>query len=129
MIGLDTNILVRLATGDDAAQSNKVRHLFSSLSAANQAYVSLVALAESFWVLKVVYKKPADSILEFFDFLLEAEEVAFQSPEVVHSAIMACKDGADFSDALIACSNRLGGCSKTVTFDKRARASAGMELL
>lgn len=129
MIGLDTNVLVRTVVEDDESQTRKARELFSTLTVANQGYVSLITLAELFWVLKRRYKRPTSEIVKFITGLTEAEEIAFQNSEVVHYALEASGKGADFGDALIACSCKAAGCSKTVTFDQQAAKSLGMELL
>ncbi|MDR1015129.1 MAG: type II toxin-antitoxin system VapC family toxin [Coriobacteriales bacterium] len=129
MIGIDTNVLVRLATADDDGQTEKARRLYSSLSASDQGYLGLVALAEAYWVLRSVYQKPKAEILTFIDRLTETKEVAIQDAEVVQLALEASAGGADFADALIACSCKAKGCSRTVTFDQRAARSLGMELL
>jgi predicted nucleic-acid-binding protein len=46
MIGLDTNILVRYITHDDAAQTAVVMKLMASLSSESLGYISLVVLVE-----------------------------------------------------------------------------------
>jgi predicted nucleic-acid-binding protein len=132
MIGIDTNVLVRHFIHDDTEQAARADAFFRTLSATNQGYLSLVVMAESYWVMRVVFKIPKQTILDSFDRLLEVEEVAFQSPEIVSFALRACKgkgNAMDFADALIACSCQAGGCSKTVTFDKRAAGFLGVELL
>jgi predicted nucleic-acid-binding protein len=129
MIGLDTNVLIRLVIEDDESQTRRAQQLLSTLTVANQGYVSLIMLAELFWVLKRRYKKSTAEVVKFITDLTKAEEIAFQSAEVVHYALEASKRGADFGDALIACSCQAGGCAKTVTFDKQAAKSLGMELL
>jgi predicted nucleic-acid-binding protein len=129
MIGIDTNILVHHFVHDNKEQAEKASDFFWSLSIVNQGYLSLVSLVETYWVMNRGYKIPKQVILQHFDELLEAKEIAFQNPEIVNYALEASKRGADFADALIACSCKAGGCSKTVTFDQQAAKSLGMELL
>jgi predicted nucleic-acid-binding protein len=39
------------------------------------------------------------------------------------------KGNADFADCLIATSAKAAGCSRTLTFDRKAARDAGMELI
>jgi len=53
MIGLDTNVLVRYLTQDDAAQSPRAVELIERrLSEANPGFIGIVALVEAVWVLE-----------------------------------------------------------------------------
>lgn len=57
MISLDTNILVRLITKDNLEQFQKVAHLFYQLEFDNkQAYISMLVILETIWVLSHFYK-------------------------------------------------------------------------
>ena len=56
MIGLDTNVVVRYLTQDDAVQSAKAIELFErGLSEEQPGFVSVVAMVETAWVLELVY--------------------------------------------------------------------------
>ena len=56
MIGLDTNVIVRYLTQDDAVQSAKATELFErGLSEEEPGFVSVVAMVETAWVLERVY--------------------------------------------------------------------------
>lgn len=51
MIGLDTNVLVRLFAHDGDAQSELARDVLDTLSPAFPGFVSVVVVAELVWVL------------------------------------------------------------------------------
>lgn len=52
MIGIDTNVLLRFLTQDDAAQSERAtRFLETHCSSASPGFVNVVGLAELVWTL------------------------------------------------------------------------------
>jgi predicted nucleic-acid-binding protein len=56
MIGLDTNVVVRYLTQDDVVQSAKATELFEpGLTEEEPGFVSVVAMAETIWVLERIY--------------------------------------------------------------------------
>ena len=59
MLAVDTNLIVRLLTHDDAAQARRAAALF----AREQIYISRTVLLESEWVLRFSYELPAGVIL------------------------------------------------------------------
>lgn len=57
MIGLDSNILVRYLTQDDPAQSKRAAEIIERhISETRPGYVSIIAMAETAWVLDRAYK-------------------------------------------------------------------------
>ena len=52
MIGLDTNIVVRYLTHDDAAQTAAAVRVMDSLSQDSPGFLSLIVIAELVWVLE-----------------------------------------------------------------------------
>ena len=61
MIGLDTNVVVRYLTQDDAVQSAKATDLFErGLTEEEPGFVSVVAMVETAWVLERVYGLAAE---------------------------------------------------------------------
>lgn len=130
MIGLDTNVLVRTAVADDPAQTRKVTALFASLTAESPAYVSLVCLAESVWVLRRRYNQPKAAILKWLTRFFDTPELIFENQPAVEEAIhVYATTTADFADCLIERASHIAGCTSTVTFDKNAAKAAGMRLL
>lgn len=121
MIGLDTNVLVRLLTGDDAAQYAAVRSLIEDHRDEPEAFfLNDLVLAETWWVLSRRYRLAGADILDALNALATNLGYAFENRERLLEAIGLCREGkADFADALIALCNRQSGCTHTVTFDAR----------
>ena len=56
MIGIDTNILVRLLTDDDPAQAEAVRRLLTPLdTVAESVVINDIVLVETLWTLHRLY--------------------------------------------------------------------------
>lgn len=130
MIGIDTNVIVRSLVGDDPAQTGAAVKLMESLSATEPAWISHVVLAETFWVLRRIYRVPAAEIVTELSRLVSANNVITEQPDVVNASLLAAAAGADFADALIAYGARRAGARTVKTFDTGAAQTLdGMELL
>ncbi len=127
MIGLDTNVLVRYITQDDVGQAKKATSLIENeLSERNLGFVTLIALIELTWVLESCYEQNKTSIIRVIEALLSTKQILIERADLAH---LALKDfqaaNGDFSDALISKVSVDNGCSKILTFDKKAQ-SVGM---
>jgi predicted nucleic-acid-binding protein len=122
MIGLDTNVLVRYVTQDDAVQSAKATDWIERrLTAENPGFISVVAMAETAWVLERTYGLADRDIAATIERLLQADVLIVESEQQVFTAMIALKKGhASFSDALIGALGAEAGCSHTLTFDRSA---------
>jgi len=131
MIGLDTNVLVRLLTNDDKTQAKRARDFLArNCSAENPAFISNIALAEAFWVLQSVYQLGRDEIGKALSLLFSAREIAFEDENSARQAWQSyAREGADFADCLIAAVDLASGCEVTVTFDRKAAKLDGFRLL
>lgn len=129
MIGLDTNVLVRHLVQDDEEQAAAAAPVLSRLTESDPGFVSLVVMAEVFWVLRSSYRQPVDHVLDHLEALLGARELEFEDGETVWRAVLKARQGADFADALIADAAELFGCDEVVTFDRGAAQTLGMRLL
>jgi predicted nucleic-acid-binding protein len=131
MIGLDTNVLVRYILQDDPVQAAGASKLIEvTLSEQNPGFVSLVAIAETVWVLDRTYGVPAETIALVVEGLLQVDRLVFERTQQVFAAVQALKDGeGEFADALIGAIGRAAGCSHTATFDRRALRMANFELV
>jgi predicted nucleic-acid-binding protein len=131
MIGLDTNVLIRYLAQDDPAQSRTATELIERrLSEAEPGFVSVVAIAEVAWVLERAYRLGDQEIAAAIEGILQSEVLAVENEQEVFTAMVALKEGrGSFADALIAALGVKAGCSRTVTFDRRARRLDGFELL
>jgi len=127
MLGLDTNVLVRLLIEDDAAQTRRARNLVDAAVAEQETVlVSLPVLLETEWVLRSRYQVPAQSILGLFRAALETRELTFEDEPAVEEALFNWQDSrGGFSDCLIMAHNRQLGCRSTATFDAGAARLPG----
>jgi len=130
MIGLDTNVIVRYITQDDAKQSAKANKLIEKrLSGQAPGYITLVTLIEIVWVLESCYQQPKTAILDVVLALLTTKQIVIERADSVYLAIKRYRSGkADFSDAVISVVAESDGCESVMTFDKQA-VSVGMTLL
>lgn len=131
MIGLDTNVLVRFITQDDAIQSRVAIELIERrLTPENPGYVSILAMAETVWVLGRVYGLSDAKLAATIERVLQIEVLVVENEREVFAAMIALKEGkGSFADSLIGALGRKVGCSVTVTFDKKALRLPGFELL
>ena len=131
MIGIDTNVLLRMVLNDDAEQQAKAIVFGSHLSEDRPGFVSLIVLVEFSWALISRYGLSKNEVLAAVQRLLKVKTLVFEDFDAIVVALeTSALPQADFADALIAEHNRNLGCSHTVTFDQRAAKSvAGMELL
>jgi predicted nucleic-acid-binding protein len=130
MIGIDTNLLIRLAMQDDPVQCAKVDSFLGSLSRQQVGFISLVTLIESVWVLEKRYGLPKLDVIRFVEELLAASELRLERESAVSQALQRFNSSAaDFADCLIERVSHHAGCSHTATFDIAASKSSGMVLL
>lgn len=130
MIGVDTNVIVRLLVADDPEQAAAAKRLFESFSPVAPGWISQVVLVETFWVLRRGYRLQTDAILGAIRALISADDVVAEQRDVVLAALDDAANGADFADALIARGAQRAGARTTMTFDPDAAdALGGMELL
>lgn len=129
MIGLDTNVLVRYLLEDDEVQSPVAIRTIESRSEDDPAFVGLVVLAETYWVLRRAYRVEEEAALAVVERLLDAAEIMVEDEETVSRALRLARRGADFADALIGDTALLFGCDTVVTFDRKAALHKPFELL
>lgn len=126
-IAVDTNIVLRLITGDDEKLLAKVRTLIKKHEA-GEIFVSYAVLLETQYVLAKVYKYPKDIILEALEDLMRVEQFHFEQETAVRLALMKYGDGYSFSYALI---GELGGTKnvKTYTFDQALKKNSAFVVI
>jgi predicted nucleic-acid-binding protein len=121
MIAVDTNILVRLLTSDDPAQSEKAAALFTRES----ILIPKTVLLETEWVLRYSYKLPPPVILAAFRKVLGLPQVTIEDSSAVSGALTWYEGGMDFADALhLASVRKVDGFA---TFDARLKKRAGKQ--
>ena len=129
MIGLDTNILVRYLTQDDAAQSAAAGKVIDALSSQSPGFLSLIVVVELVWVLQFSYRFKKQEIEQVLDKLLRSSELVIERSEIVSQALRKFRvSRANFADSLIERCGHEAECQYILTFDRNA-AAAGMRLL
>jgi predicted nucleic-acid-binding protein len=119
VIGIDTNVLVRYVVQDDARQAAIASGFIESdLNDDEPGWIARVVLCEFVWVLDAAYGYARNAIAETLTRLFEVDRFRIESPALAWRALDAYRDGADFSDALIALGNAHAGCDYTATFDR-----------
>lgn len=131
MIGVDTNVLVRIFVDDDAGQRGKAVAFFRQRSETDPAYVSALVVAEVSWVLNRLYDLPLPAVRDALEWLFESTNIVVEASDVLRPAVaLAVAKGADIADSIIAAMAADAGAIKTVTFDQNAaKRIPGMELL
>lgn len=130
MRGLDTNVLLRLLTGDDPAQAAVVQALFRKAEERGERFhVSAVVLCEMVWTLRGYGFDRAETA-GALDKLLATPLFEIQDRPLVRRALHEYREGrADFADYLIGWQNRQAGCSETLTFDGKLAGAPGFAVL
>ena len=118
MIALDTNVLVRLLTADDAAQARRAKALLLE----NRDYwIPVTVLLELGWVLQSQGWARARLAQALRDLLMTAN-LKPQHPEAVYRALQWYGQGVDLADALhVALS---APASEFLSFDKPLQKKA-----
>ncbi len=132
MIGLDTNVFVRyLIVDDDKKQHDIARRFMAKRSTDDPAYISLVTLAETVWVLRKRLRYPQEAICGALAKLLFVGEIVFEEHNQLSTLLAAGgTPKADIVDYLITWSGMRKGCDVTMTFDRSAADSVpSMQLL
>jgi predicted nucleic-acid-binding protein len=126
MIGIDSNVLLRVLLGDDHGQAMRARQLLDTqCSAERPAFVNRAVLFEALWTLSRGYRYSRAQLAAAVKLLLAAPELTIEDHEAVESALgLFTTTRADFADCLIGVLNRSAGCETTYTFDRNAAATA-----
>lgn len=121
MIGVDTNILVRYLTADDAEQLERVDGLLAEAESRGQRlHIDSIVLCELVWVLRSAYSLNRSGIADILDQLLGSRLFSVSDRDSTKAALAAYRQGrGDFSDYLIGVRNRRSGCRTTTTFDQK----------
>ena len=131
MNGLDTNILVRLITDDDAGMRDSAVRLIENTHAnAEVLLVPIVVILELVWVLSARYGFSRTDILNALERLSCVKGLRFDSDIRLHELIeIGRESAADIADILIGLCARDSGCNFTWTFDKKAAKIALFRML
>ncbi len=126
MRAIDTNVLVRLLTGDDVSQASVAERYVE-----DGAWVSLLVLLETVWALRASYGRDAHQLGEVIGVLLEHRSLVLQDAVVVQRALQAFRrrPRVGFADHLIREVAHQAGHTPLGTFDRGLAREAGVERL
>jgi len=126
MRAVDTNVLVRLVTRDDAKQASSADQFV-----AGGGWISQLVLMELVWVLESVYARTSAQISLTVEMLLNHESLVVQDPDSVLAAVQQfrTKPPISFSDCLILEAARKAGHLPLGTFDRRLAKHTGAQRL
>ena len=115
MRAVDTNVLVRLLTRDDAKQVAA-----AELFVERGAWVSHLVLAEATWVLTSVYDRDPADIATAVEMLLNHEHLTLQDADAIAAAVQDFRRRPmlGFSDCLVLAVARKAGHLPLGTFDR-----------
>ena len=121
MIGLDTNVIVRILTGDDERQQKAaLTFLHATCSSDDPGWINRIVAIEIVWVLERAYRFSREQIADAMERLLHTAELAFEDSDQLRTALAAYRKGADLADAFLGEVNRIKTCTTTITFDRHA---------
>jgi predicted nucleic-acid-binding protein len=121
MIGLDTNVLLRLFVDDDPRQSERARRFVDAAGADEPCVINPVVLAEFAWTLARNFKKKRHEVARLVEGVLSMDDLEVPFRHAAQSALAAYRSGkADFPDYFLASINAELGCASTATFDRDA---------
>jgi predicted nucleic-acid-binding protein len=126
MRAIDTNVLVRLLARDDAAQLAAAEAFIEK-----GAWVPLLALVETVWVLDSVYMRKPAQIALAIEMLLNHQHLVLERGDIVTAALAHYrgKSKPGFSDCLMLECARAAGHLPFGTFDKPLAKLEGTQLL
>jgi predicted nucleic-acid-binding protein len=115
MRAIDTNVLVRLITLDNAAQAGPAAGFVEK-----GVWVSVLALAEALRVLRSGYRLDAAGLAAAVEMLLNHKDLTLQDADVVQAALdlFRSRPALGFSDCLLLHLARKAGHLPLGTFDR-----------
>jgi predicted nucleic-acid-binding protein len=116
MRAVDTNVVIRLLTGDDAGQTRAAERFVE-----RGAWLSTVVLAETVWVLAAVYDRDPPQIAAAVQMLLEQDRLVLEHADAVAAALEqfeAKPRKVSFTDCLIVELAKKAGHVPLGTFDR-----------
>ena len=131
MIGIDTNILLRLWLNDAPAQNKHIDVLLAEHgSTPGSLLVTDVVLAEAVWTLRSAFDQDKAAQLLAIRSLLNETAFAFEDrAALAQAADMFELGNCGFSDCLVVAKHARHGCDFTATFDRGMRKLPRVKLL
>ena len=113
MLAVDTNVVVRYLTRDDAEQFAKANALIGG----EDVYVCATVLLETEWVLRRAYRFSRERVVAALTAFAGLPRVTLEDPALAAKALDWTRHGMDFADALHLA--KAQGCEAFVSFDQR----------
>lgn len=131
MIGIDTNILLRLVCQDDDTQSRLATEWVRRLTPDEPGFINGAVLLEFIWTARRRLKMSREELKLILSGLLDSDNLVMEDENVIELALDEMdRSTEEFADIYIALKNRELGCRTTMTLDKKAAERVpGMELL
>jgi predicted nucleic-acid-binding protein len=120
VLAVDTNVIVRYLTRDDAEQFAKA----SVLIGGADVYVCTTVLLETEWVLRRAYRFSRERVVAALAAFAGLPRVTLEDPGLAAKALEWTGHGMDFADALHLA--KAQGCEAFVSFDQRLAAVANV---
>lgn len=100
MIGIDTNVLIRYLTQDDAEQAARAVTLIEGAAdRGERLFISQVVLCEVVWVLRSAFRTARDELAAILEAIIDTSQFVIQDMAVTRRAFDRFKTGdADFAD-------------------------------
>ena len=126
MRAVDTNVLVRLATRDDARQTAAAEDFVTG-----GAWVSHLVLVEAIWVLDAVYGLGPEKLAAAIEMLLDHRDLVVQDADAITPALAQFRrrPALGFSDCLTLEMARKAGHLPLGTFDREVGKLEGAQRL
>src|SRR5436190_18686070 len=126
MLAVDTNVVIRYLTRDDARQFARASGLIRS----EDVHVCTTVLLECEWVLRRAYRYGREQIVVALRSFVGLPRVRLEDPAIARKALDWMAAGMDFADALHLA--KAEGCERFVSFDRRlatvARRAGGVSV-
>jgi predicted nucleic-acid-binding protein len=125
VIAADTNVIVRLLTGDEPRQTERARQLFET----ETVFLPKTVLLECEWVLRRLYRLERLAINRALEDLLSLPNVRGEDEPLLRQALAWNREGMDFADAVHLASSRTA--TRFATFDRpmiRAATVTGLDV-
>ena len=131
MIGLDTNVVLRLLLNDDLKQRQRaVKAIQQAKVLAVRVTITLAVVLEMEWVLRSIAKMTKPQVLSVFDLLLESYDIEIDNEKALEQALhIYANAAADFAECLFLAQYQRMGCQTMLTFDAKAARMAGVQLV
>ena len=126
MRAIDTNILVRLIVRDDPRQASAAEAFIEK-----GAWVSVLALTETAWVLSSVYSLTPKNLAVAIGMLLNHRDLILQDTETVTAALelFRSRPALGFSDCMMLETARKAGHLPLGTFDRNLAKANGVQIV